>query len=167
MAELNVKFYFAFQFIWFLIAWSVIAVFFIEPKLKVKDIYYRLSFWTAFHLFRVLGVGLLVRNLSPGMPKDFALLTAVGDTLTAFLALGSLIALKKRWRYCIPLVWIFNIFGFLDLIYALFSAVSVNASEYLQAQWFVPALIVPLMIVAHIAIFKNLIFQRNFAEQNK
>lgn len=160
MAELNVKFYFAFQFIWFLIAWSVIAVFFIEPKLKEKDLYYRLSFWTAFHLFRVLGVGLLVRNLSPGMPKDFAVFTAAGDTLTAFLALCSLLALRHRWRYCIALVWIFNIFGFLDLMFALFNAVRVNASEYLQAQWYVPALVVPLMLVAHIAIFKNLIDQR-------
>lgn len=161
MSELDVKFYFAFQLIWFLICWSVITALFIEPRLKGKDIYSRLSFWVTPHLFRVLGVGLLVQNLSPNMPKDFALSTAVGDSITAFLALISLIALHKKWQFSLVLVWIFNLVGSLDGIYAIVSAFRVNAHIYLQTQWYVPVFVGPIMIVSHIMVFKNLLRRGN------
>ncbi len=158
MSELDVKFYFAFQFIWFLIAWSVIAFLFIEPKLKEKDVYRRLSFWVAPHLFRVFGVGLLVQNLSPNMPKDFALSTAIGDSITAFLAFISLFALYKKWQFAFALVWIFNVFGFLDGIYAGIGGFRAEAHGFLHTQWYVPVFVGPLMIVSHVLVFKHLLF---------
>ena len=159
MAELDVKYYFAFQFVWFLVAWSAIAILLIEPKLKEKNLYKQLSFWVSLHLFRVLGVGLLVQNLSSGMPKAFALSTAIGDTITALLALCTLISLQKRHKYSLLIVWVFNLFGSLDLIYAMISAARVNAAQYLQSQWYVPALFVPLMLVSHVAVFRKLLYK--------
>ncbi len=148
---------FVIQLLWFLLAWSVIAVLFIEPRLRGRDLNDRLSVWVAPHLFRVLGLGLLVEQLSPGLSKDFAATTAVGDFITAVLALVSLLALRGRWTLAIPLVWVFNIFGSVDLLIALPGAVRAEAASHMHAQWYVPALGVPLMIVAHVMVFRTLL----------
>lgn len=53
-----------------------------------------------------------------GFPSEF--LTTVGllDFTTAILAIITVIALKNKWNFAIPLVWIFNIVVFGDLINA-------------------------------------------------
>jgi hypothetical protein len=153
--------YFAIQFLWFLLAWSVIAGWLIEPALRRWELHDALACWVSPHLFRVLGVGLLVPNLSPGLPREFALATAVGDSLTALLALVALVALRHRWRRARALVWIFNLIGSLDLTAAMIYAVRIQAADYLQAQWYVPALIVPLMIVTHLMVFRTLLRKRD------
>ena len=72
--------FFAFQFLWFLCAWTVVAVLFVAPLLRHAAFEDALAIWIAPQLFRVLGVGLLVPNLAPGMPRSFALPTALGDS---------------------------------------------------------------------------------------
>jgi hypothetical protein len=148
--------YFALQFVWFLLAWSVLAAWLVEPRLRQLGSRDALAVWVAPHLFRVLGVGLLVPNLSPGLPREFALTTALGDSLTAVLAFCSLLALRRRWRRATLVVWIFNVIGSLDLLAAMIHALRIRAADYLQAQWYVPALVVPLMIVAHVQVFRAL-----------
>ena len=81
------------QFVWFLVVWGAIGLIFVNPMLRGSSPNRALSVLVAPQLFRVLGVGLLVPNLSPQMPQSFAIATAVGDCLTAFLALASLVAL--------------------------------------------------------------------------
>jgi len=151
---------FAVQFLWFLLAWSLIAWVFVAPRLRGRDLHDALSVWVAPHLFRVLGLGLLVDQLSPGLSRDFALSTAIGDFVTALLALASLLALHMRWRPAIPLVWTFNIFGTGDLLIALPGAARAEAALHMHAQWYVPAVGVPLMLVAHFMIFHTLITRR-------
>jgi hypothetical protein len=151
---------FALQFFWFLVAWSTIAVMLVAPRLRDRDAHDVLAVWVAPHLFRVLGVGLLVPSLSPGMPAGFAVPTAIGDTLTAVLALFSLIALRARWRHARAFVWGFNLFGSLDLVIALVQAVRVSAAAHLEAQWYVAVLAVPLMIVSHVMVFRTLLRHR-------
>lgn len=153
--------YFAVQFLWFLLAWSAIAGWLIEPALSQWELHDALACWVSPHLFRVLGVGLLVSNLAPGLPREFALATAVGDSLTAVLALVALVALRHRWRRARLMVWVFNLIGSLDLTVAMIHAVRIQAADYLQAQWYVPALIVPLMIVTHVMVFRTLLRKRD------
>ena len=150
---------FAIQFFWFLLVWIVIANFFVAPRMRGRDVHDVLTVWVAPHLFRVLGVGLLVPNLSPGLPTHFALSTAIGDSVTAILALGSLVALRKRWSKAILLVWGFNVFGSCDLAIAFVQSIQVQAAQYLHAQWFVPAVGVPLMMVTHGMVFVTLVRQ--------
>jgi hypothetical protein len=73
------------------------------------------------------------------------------------LALCALFALRRRWSRATTLVWVFNLIGSLDLMAAMIHAVRIRAADYLQAQWYVPALIVPLMIVAHVQVFRALL----------
>ncbi len=152
---------FALQFVWFLLAWSAIAALLVAPRLRGRDVYDELSVWVAPHLFRALGVGLLVPQLAPGMPLEFALPTAVGDGVTAMLALASLIALRRRGRYALALVWGFNLIGSLDLAVAFVQALRGSVAVHLEAQWYVAALGVPMMIVAHVMVFRTLLRSRS------
>ena len=52
------------------------------------------------------------------------------------------------------LVWIFNIVGTVDLIYALSHA---DAVPDLGATWYIPTFLVPLLVVNHFMIFVRLI----------
>jgi hypothetical protein len=107
-------------------------------------------------MFRVLGVGLLVPNLSPGMPYDFALATAAGDSLTASLALGAFLALRRGSRRGRRLAWACTIVGTLDLLAAFPHALHSGALPHLAAQWYVPVFAGPIMIVSHVACFAEL-----------
>jgi len=152
--------FFIIQLLWFLVAWAAVAVLLVEPRLRGCSSDDALSVWIAPQLFRVLGVGLLVPNLSPGMPASFAVPTAVGDSLTAVLALIALTALQRRWRTADITAWAVTIVGSLDLMLALPHAASIEAARYMTAQWYVPVLCVPLMIVCHAMAARQLMRAR-------
>ena len=148
---------FVLQFLWFLLAWTALAVFIVEPKLRDCHDDDAVAIWLAPQLFRVLGLGLLVPNLSPGMPRSFAVPTALGDSATAVLAVLAIIALRQRWPRARQAVWACNLVGTVDLAVALPHAAAIGAARYLEGQWYVPALGVPLIIVSHVLVFRTLI----------
>ena len=153
---MNSVYLFVIQFVWFLVVWTTIAKLFVSPfaqRFEIKD---KLSIWLLPQLFRVLGVGLLVQNLAPDLPYSFAVPTAIGDSITSILALVSLIALQKQWTSAHSLVLVCNVIGSLDLAIALPHAAVIKAPNYLAAQWYVPAAILPLMIVSHVMIWRTL-----------
>ena len=59
--------------------WSLITYFVLWPWSATLAPDARLSAFVAPEMFRVLGLGLLVPNLSPGMPAEFAISTAIGE----------------------------------------------------------------------------------------
>ena len=146
---MNSAYLFVIQFVWFLVVWFTIAKIFVEPFIERFDINDQLSICLLPQLFRVLGIGLLVQNLAPDLPYSFALPTAIGDSLTSILALISIIALNKRWPSARFLALVCNVVGSLDLAIALPHAAVIKAVTYLTGQWYIPAAIVPLMIVSH------------------
>jgi hypothetical protein len=105
-------------------------------------------------------VGLLVPNLAPELPREFALSTAVGDSLTAMLAMLAVVALRGRWSIGRKAAWACTIVGAADLAIALPHAAAIGAAQYLTAQWYVPTLVVPLMIVSHAMTFRILLAGR-------
>jgi hypothetical protein len=91
----------------------------IKPRLanlSIQDALLPLVFYNAF---RYLGLSFMAKEqFYDGFPTEF--LTTVGllDFTTAVLAIITAFALKNKWSFAIPLVWIFNIVGFGDLITA-------------------------------------------------
>ena len=152
---------FALQFLWFLAAWVTVALLFVGPAIARLHPDDALSVWLAPQMFRVLGAGLLVSNLAPDLPRAFAAPTAAGDSLTAILALLSVIGLRRRWPIARHIAWACTIVGSADLMIALPHAAAVQAARYLTAQWYVPALGVPLMIVCHAMAFRTLVRGRS------
>jgi hypothetical protein len=101
--------------------------------------------------FRVLGVGHLDPNLSPGMPAEFALATAAGDSLTAFLAASAFVGLRKGWGAARGLAWACTLVGSLDLLVAFPHAAATGAIAHLAAQWYVPVFAGPVLVLSHVA----------------
>jgi hypothetical protein len=148
---------FVLQFLWFLLAWSLIAYFVLWPWSAQLPFSTRLSLWVAPEMFRVLGLGLLVPNLSPDMPMEFAVSTAVGDSLTAVLAALAFVGLRQGWRSARGLVWACSIVGSLDILIAFPHAAATGAISHMAAQWYVPVFAGPPLVICHVACFVLLI----------
>jgi hypothetical protein len=142
---------FVVQFVWFALAWSLVAVFVVWPWSERLSPDGRLSLWIAPEMFRVLGLGLLVPSLSPGMPEEFAWATAAGDTTTALLAALAFTGLQRGWRAARGLAWACTLAGALDLLIAFPHAASLGAIAHMAAQWYVPVFAGPIMVIGHVA----------------
>lgn len=139
------------QLAWFTLAFGVVARYVVWPwSVKLPPLS-AASVWIAPQMSRVLGLGLLVPNLSPGMPREFAIPTVIGDSLTAVLALSSFVALQRGHRWGLGLGWACMIVGIADGLHAMTLAAKLGVAGNLAAQWYVPALNMPLMGVCHIA----------------
>jgi hypothetical protein len=94
--------------------------------------------------------------VSPDLPIAFARDAAYGDIVAAILALLALTALRSRLG--IALVWVFNIWGSLDLLNAFYQA---NGAGLLPGQlgaaYFIPTAIVPLLLITHGLVFRVLL----------
>jgi hypothetical protein len=91
----------------------------IQPRVSNLPIHEALLPFVFLNTFRYLGLSFMAKEqMYDGFPTEF--LTTVGllDFSTAILAILSVIALKNKWSFAIPLVWIFNVVGFGDLITA-------------------------------------------------
>ena len=146
---------FGLQLILSLIVWGLIAKWFLAPWLD-KQVPHKAFFWlTLPHAFRHIGMVFLVPGIvSETLPGSFSIPAAYGDLITGVLALLALIALRKGWAGALALVWLFNIFGTVDLLNALRHA---DAVPHLGAAWYIPTFFVPLLLVTHVMIFTRLL----------
>jgi hypothetical protein len=101
--------------------------------------------------------------VDPKLPQGVLLGSAYGDLLAAALALASIIALRSNWPSAIPLVWVFNTLGFLDLLNVLRSVLQIDLpTYYLGSIWFIYTFYAPLVIVSHVMIFVILLNPRSW-----
>jgi hypothetical protein len=149
--------FFVAQLAWLLLVWSALVGLVVWPWSRRLARHSRLALWIAPQMFRVLGLGLLVPALSPGMPRDFAVSTAVGDSLTATLALLAFVGLRRAWRPAVALAWACTAVGSIDLLIAFSHALRAGVIGHLAAQWFVPVVAGPVMVVAHAACLVELV----------
>jgi len=106
------------------------------------------------HSLRHLGLMFLAPGaVHPGMPPQFAYPAALGDLLTALLAFISIPAVLEGGRSGRTLVWIFNIFGTLDLAMAITLATIYQAPLSMGAAYWIPAFWVPGLLVTHYVTF--------------
>ena len=156
---------FVLQVVLSLAAWGSIAAWLVVPYVRTQPTRRALTILLIPQLFRHVGVTLLVPGVvASGMPRSFALPTAVGDTATQLLTVLTLVGLHRGWRYAIPAVWIVNVFGLADLLLNVGRAARTGAIAFLQAAWFGPTFIVPLMVVSHVLIFWVLLRRPSEAE---
>jgi hypothetical protein len=94
--------------------------------------------------------------VSPDLPAAFAQPAAYGDLIAALLALLALSVLTAGWG--LVAVWVFNVWGAADLLLAFYQG---NASGFLPGQlgaaYFIPAFIVPLLLITHVLVFALLL----------
>ena len=144
-----------------LVAWSIVAKRYIWPRLRSLQRPDALRPLLVLHAFRFEGLAFLVPGVvSPDLPSAFALSAAYGDLGAAILALLCLASLSSSAG--VVIAWVFNLWGTLDLLHAFYQA---NAGGLMPGQlgaaYFIPTLLVPLLLVTHGLIFKILLQQRH------
>src|SRR6266487_431171 len=115
------------------IAWGIVAAQYFWPLLRAQARVDALRPLLLLHGFRFVGLAFLVKGVvAPELPGAFAVPAAYGDLIAAVLALLALAALHSGFG--IPLVWIFNLWGSADLLYAFYQGnACVLAPGMLQA----------------------------------
>lgn len=146
---------FLLQLVFSLLVWSLLAKWIVAPAIERLPVNQALFWLTLPHASRHVGMVFLVPGIvSETLPGSFALTTAYGDLLSAVLAIIAMIALRAGWAGVLAIVWVFNIVGTVDLLFALSH---VEAVPSLGEAWYIPTIWVPLLLVSHFMIFVRLI----------
>jgi hypothetical protein len=110
-----------------------------------------------FHSLRHLGLMFLSSGaVLNGMPAAFAIPAAIGDLITAILAIIALAAVRKKSSSSTALLWIFNVLGTLDLFYAISMGTIHNIGPFMGASYWIPSFWVPMLLVTHYIVFLRL-----------
>jgi hypothetical protein len=115
------------------------------------------------HSTRHLGMMFLARGAtSPGLPLEFARPAAFGDLITAIIAFAAVLLVLRGSVLAKQVVWIFNIFGTVDLLVAITTATIYNAPVAMGPAYWIPAFWVPLLLVTHYVTFVLLLRRGDF-----
>lgn len=142
------------------IAWLLCFSTYVWPRLKAMDSVNVQRAIATFHSFRFIGLVFLVPGVvGPNLPANFAGFAAYWDLATALLAILALLTVRVR-----PLFWVFvvsfNTVGVIDLLLDYHHATSGGLSAMpgqLGAAYFIPVIIVPALMITHVAAFYLLI----------
>ena len=139
------------------IAWGIITARYIWPKLRLRPRADALRPLLILHSFRFIGLAFLVPGVvSADLPPAFAHSAAFGDIIAATLALLSLASLPRGAG--VVIAWIFSLWGSADLLNAFYQANGAGlVPGQLGATYFIPTLIVPLMLITHGLAFRILL----------
>ena len=137
--------------------WGIVAKRYIWPKLRLLPRAEALRPLLILHSFRFLGLAFLVPGVvSPELPSAFAYSAAYGDIVAATLALLALVSLPRGAG--IVIAWIFSLCGSADLFNAFYQANNAGLTAgQLGGAYFIPTLIVPLLLITHGLAFRILL----------
>jgi hypothetical protein len=140
-----------------LIAWGIVTARYIWPELRVRQRAEALRPVLILHSFRFIGLAFLVPGVvSPDLPAAFAHPAAYGDLIAAILALISLLLLPSAAG--VAVAWIFSVWGLVDLLNAFYQANHAGLlAGQLGAAFFLPTLVVPLLLITHGLAFRILL----------
>jgi hypothetical protein len=156
------------QMIWFFIsiafsfiAWAMVVSRYIWPELRVREQAEALRPLLILHSFRFIGLAFLIPGVvSPDLPHAFANSAAYGDLIAAILALVSLQLLPSAAG--IAAAWLFNLWGSADILNAFYQANRAGLlAGQLGAAYFLPTLVVPLLLISHGLAFRILLQHQN------
>jgi hypothetical protein len=143
------------------IAWGIVTARYVWPKLRLRERAEALRPLLILHTFRFIGLVFLVPGVvSPDLPSAFAHSAAYGDLIAATLALFSLLSLSRGPG--VVIAWIFNLWGAADLLNAFYQANSAGLlAGQLGATYFIPTVVVPLLLITHGLAFRILLQHQN------
>jgi hypothetical protein len=139
------------------IAWGMVTARYIWPELRLRQRAEALQPLLILHCFRFIGLALLVPGVvSPDLPPAFAHAAAYGDIIAAILALLALLSLPSAAG--VVIAWVFNLWGTADLLNVFYQANHAGLLVgQLGATYFIPTLVVPLLLITHGLAFRILL----------
>src|SRR6516164_1164516 len=148
------------------LVFGLIGKWYLWPAIKDRAPKIALTPLLLYACLRVNGLMFLMPGLvSPELPGAFAVPTAYGDLTAVALALLALICVRTENAAATPMVWLFNIVGLLDLIYANISTFKDHVDPTtLGVSYYLAVLNVPAMLVVHVLIFvtwSNVVLERS------
>ena len=147
---------FGLQVVLSFVVYGLVAKWYVSPRLATLPLGAALQPLLILHALRHMGMVFLVPTVvGPALQASFAVPAAYGDLLAGLLALAAMGALRTRSSIAIPLTWLFNVVGLLDLVNAFYQGLSNNVQ--LGAAYYIPTFIVPALVITHLMIFRMLI----------
>ncbi len=135
---------------------AVAARLFVWPWLQKTEPNRALSALVAPHMFlRFIGLSFLVPGVvSPLLPAGFARPAAYGDLIAGLLAIVATLALVNHTSWANWSVWLFNIWGAADLLFAFYQGRQIGLHPgMLGAGFYLVTAVVPALLVTHVLIF--------------
>lgn len=149
---------------------AVSARLLVWPRLQNADPNRAMTWLVAPHMFlRFIGLSLLVPGVvSPLLPAGFAVPAAYGDLIAGILAIVATIALVNRTTWATTSVWLFNLWGTADFLFAFYQGPHVGLQPgTLGAAFFIVTAVVPPLLVTHILIFRLLVRPQTVSEADR
>src|SRR5262245_18423705 len=142
------------------LAFAIVTKVYLWPRIRVMRRTGALIPLIVTHTFRFVVLSFLNPGVvSPSLSPAFAIPAAYCDLVAALLAGVSTLALSARASWAIPIVWVFNVWGAVDLLHAIYQGqIGVGiAPGSLGAAFFIPTVVVPPLLVTHGLIFRLLL----------
>jgi hypothetical protein len=153
---------FAMSVILSFVAWGVVTRLYIWPALRNRSRVDALRPLLVLHSFRFVGLAFLIPGVvSPELPAAFAGPAAYGDLVAAILALLAMATLRTGLGTVV--CWAFNVWGAADLLHAFYQGNRTGvdvAPGLLGATFFIPTVVVPLLLITHGLVFRLLVPSR-------
>ncbi|HLH12102.1 MAG TPA: hypothetical protein VKV77_09530 [Methylovirgula sp.] len=137
------------------IAFALIAIWYVWPNIRNRPPKAALSPLLLYSCLRINGLMFLMPGVvSPDLPSAFAVPTAYGDATAVLLALIALLLLRTESVLALPAIWLFNVEGTLDLVYANFATFKYHVDPaQLGASYYLATVNVPAELLVHVLIF--------------
>jgi len=135
--------------------YGMIARWYLAPRLAAMPWPEALQPLLFLHASRYVGMVFLLPEVTRNvLPTGFSLPAAYGDLITSVLAFATLFAVRARSRAAIPLAWLTNVVGAVDLLNAYYQGISRQPD--LGAAYYIPSFVVPALLVTHAQMFAML-----------
>ncbi len=152
-----------------LVSSAVAARVFVWPWLRKTEPNRGLTALVAPHMFlRFIGLSFLVSGVvSPLLPAGFAVPAAYGDFIAGILAVVATLALVNRAWWATGSVWLFNIWGAADLLFAFYQGRQVGLQPgMLGPAFYLVTALVPALLVTHVLTLGLLVRRQAAKEAN-
>ena len=151
---MNVGLAFGLSVVLSFLMWGLVAKLYLWPALASRPGHLAFRPLLLLHASRFVGLAFLVPGVvAPNLSGAFARPAAYGDLVATVLALTALALLRTRGA--LPLLWAFNVWGAADLLFAFYQGARVDPGS-LGAAYFIPTVLVPLLLVTHALMFRLL-----------
>ncbi|MGB3407721.1 MAG: hypothetical protein WBA67_09525 [Jannaschia sp.] len=151
--------YLAIQFSMAIAAYLLIFRIYLQSWLRAQSFEAAVTPFLVVHIFRYLGLALLVTGqVDPAVSRDALGIMAYGDVASGISALVAVVAITFGSRFVVPLVVLFSVIGIADLI--TIGPTALNAGVIVSpigTMWFFLVIFAPILLLSHIYIIVRLV----------
>lgn len=149
-----------------LTSYFTIAKWYLLPRIEKLTIDDQIAILLVPHFFRFIGLAFLIHGVTTDvLDPRFSIPAAFGDVMSAVLALVTFYSIKLQFKNRLMIALVFNCVGFFDFINALTRGLLFVEPKSMGATYFLPMVVVPMMMMSHILIFRILI--KNYRNQQQ